>query len=144
MLPGEGVGQPRARGGVLGLLDGAGVDEPPVLVILGQHGLVPGAQPQRGVAFPFVGESAGLGQLIRRAGADDQFHAAAGADRRHLPVVAGEQPFRPGGGDVGVHRGQRLGVHHRGLIDHHQVPGAQPPRLVIPNRATGRQPVLNR
>ncbi len=35
-----------------------------MLVVLAEHGLVAVAQPQRGGAFPLVGESAGLGELV--------------------------------------------------------------------------------
>ena len=53
-LAGEGVGEPGAGGGGFGLLDGAGVEDPAVLVVVGEHGLVAVAQPQRRVAFPLV------------------------------------------------------------------------------------------
>ena len=47
LAAGEGVGQPGASGAGLGLLGGAGVDEPAVLGVLVEHGLVAVAQPQR-------------------------------------------------------------------------------------------------
>jgi hypothetical protein len=43
--PGEGVGEPRSRGGRLGLLAGAGVEQPALLVVAAQHSLVAVAQP---------------------------------------------------------------------------------------------------
>ena len=45
-LAGECVGQPRPRGAGLGLLDRAGIDEPAVLVVLAEHGLVTITKPQ--------------------------------------------------------------------------------------------------
>ena len=47
------VSPSQARGGGgLGLLDGAGVDEPALLVVVAQHGLVAVAQPQRRLPAP--------------------------------------------------------------------------------------------
>ena len=51
-LPGEGVGQPGAGGGLLGLLAGAGVEQPAVLVVGRAARLVAVAQPQRRLALP--------------------------------------------------------------------------------------------
>ena len=86
---------------------GAGVEQPAVLVVVAQHRLVAVAQPQRRVAFPLVGEAAGLGQLVAAPGAGEQVHPAAGADRGELAVVADQQQLRPGRVDVAVDRGER-------------------------------------
>ena len=132
--PGEGVGQPCRGGGGLGLLEGAGVEQPALAVVVAQHGLVAVAQPQRRFPLPRVGEAAGVGQLVAGAGLGEQVHPAAGADRGELAVVADEQQLGAGGVDVPVDGGQGGGVGHRGLVDHDQVPGAEPPRRVVVDR----------
>ncbi len=43
--PGEGVGEPGAGGGGLGVVEGAGVEESAVAVVVAQDGLVAVAQP---------------------------------------------------------------------------------------------------
>ena len=141
---GEGVGQPGAGGGLLGLLAGAGVEQPAVLVVGAQHVRVAVAQPQRRLALPVVGEPAGLGELVAVPGGGEQVHAAAGADRGELAVVADQQQLRPRRVHVAVDGGERGGVGHGGLVDHDQVPGVQPPRLVAldrlrPARRRGRR-----
>ena len=67
------------------------------------------------------GEAAGLGQLVAGAGVGEQLHAAAGADRGELAVVADQQQLRAGRLDVPVDCGEVGGVGHRGLVDHDQV-----------------------
>ena len=63
-------------------------------------------------------------------------------------MVADQQQLRPRRVDVAVDRGQGGGVGHRGLVDHDQVPGVQPPRLVALDRlrpagaGAGGEPVL--
>jgi len=137
---GEGVAQPSADRQLLGLLDGAAVDEAALLVIDPQHGLVPGAQPQRRLPFPLVGEAAGLGQLVAGPGLRQQIHRPAGADGGELAVVPDQQQLRPGRVDSVVDGGEVGGVGHRRLIHHHQIPGMQPPRLVPRDRARAARP----
>ena len=101
-----------------------------MLVVVAQHRVVAVAQPQRGVAFPFLGEAAGLGELVACAGWREQLHAAARADRGELAVVSDQQQLRPGLLDVAVDQSERRGVGHGGLVDDHQIAGVQPPCLV--------------
>ena len=51
-VPSGRVSASQAGGGRLGLLTGAGVDEPALLVVLAEHALVAVAQPQRRLAAP--------------------------------------------------------------------------------------------
>ena len=92
--PGEGVGQPRLRGQAGGAFDRPAVDDAAVLAVGPQRRLVTLAQPQRRVAFPRVGEPAGLGQLVGGADPGDEVHPAGRADRGQLAMVPGEQQFR--------------------------------------------------
>ena len=81
------VGQPAAVGLFGGFLGGAAA-QPTVLFVVGEHGDVPGAQPEGGVAFPRVGEPLGFGELDVAQAAGEQHHAAASLDGGELLVVA--------------------------------------------------------
>ena len=134
---GEGVGQPGAAGGLLGLLDGAGVDEPAVLGVLAHHGGVAVAQPQRGGAFPRVVEAADLGELVLDAALGDVGQRPAGADRGELLLVPDQQQLRPGRLAAAVDGDQVRGGRGAGLVDDQQVARAQPERLVVAAAAAG-------
>ena len=142
VLAGEGVGEPGPGGRGLGLLEGAAVEEPAVLVVVGQDGLVVRAEPERSGALPGLGEPAGLGQLVPGSGGGDEVHAAGRADRGELVVVAGQQQLRPRLLAVGVDADQVGGVGHRRLVDHDQVTGAEAPALVVALRGARGQPIL--
>ena len=82
------VGEPAAVGLFDSFLGGAAA-EPAVFFVDGEHGDVPGAQPQGGVAFPGVSEALGFGELDVALTAGQQHHPAAAFDRGELLVVAG-------------------------------------------------------
>jgi hypothetical protein len=112
-VPGEGVTQPRRGGGGLGLLEGPGVDQPTVPVVVAQHLGIAAAQPQRRLPLPRLAKPARLGQLVAGTGLGEQVHPAARANRGQLAVIADQQQLRPGGVHVAVNRGQGGGVGHR-------------------------------
>ena len=99
-------------------------------------------QPKRRLALPLVAEPAYLGQFVADRVAGDQFERATGADGGKLPVVAGQQQFRPGGLDMPVDLRYGHGVGHRGLVDHDQVAGAKPPPVVLGRGPAGGEPLL--
>ena len=101
-----------------------------MLVVLGQHGRVAVAQPQRRRAFPVVVEAADVGQLVAQPALGDVGQRAAGADGGELARVADQQQLRPRGLAAPLDLGEVVGAGHVGLVDHHQVPAPQPPRLV--------------
>ena len=77
------------RGGVHHLLRVTAAD-PGVLVVLGQHRGIPGAQPQAGRLFPGGAEPDRLGQLHEAEGAGEQGQAAAVLHRLELLGVTGQ------------------------------------------------------
>ncbi len=139
---GEGVGQPGAAGGLLGLLDGAGVDQAAVLGVLGTHRGVAVAQPQRRRAFPRVVEAADLGELVLDAALGDVGQRPAGADRGQLLLVPDQQQLHPGRLAAAVDRDQVRGRRGAGLVDDQQIPAPQPERLVVAAAAAGVEPGL--
>ena len=125
----EGVGQPRPGGGGLGLLGGAAVDEPAVLGVLGEHGRVAVAQPQRRGAFPVVGGSGGP----RRAGSTMPCSAtSASAPPGPIAVSWRGSPTSSSLAPAAAQRcriGEQVGgLGGACLVEHDQVSGAQPPR----------------
>ena len=102
-----------------------------LLAVALQRRLVTFAQLQRRGAFPRVGEPAGLGQLVRAAVLGRELHAAGRADRRELPVIAGEQQLCLCVFDIGVDLGQPGQVGHRGLVDYDEITGAESPGQIV-------------
>ena len=113
------VGQPAAVGLFGGFFGGAAA-QPTVLFVFGEHGNVPGAQPQGGVAFPWLGEPLRFGELDVTQAAGEQHHAAASLDRGELLVVAGDHDLAVVGAGYGEDRGHVGQRHHAGLVQDQQ------------------------
>ena len=146
------------RGGIQHLFRFAAAD-PAVLVILGQHRGVAGAQPQAGGLLPAGAEPDRLGELHVPELIGEQGHAAAVFHRLQLGGVAGQDHL----GVLGVGEADQVGqvraADHRGLVDRQQ--GARADRDwaagaalagqvaeelggVVRHRDTGRQGVAGR
>jgi hypothetical protein len=153
-----GQGDVGGRGGVHHFL-GVPAGDAAVLVIVGQHGEVPVAQPQAGVLFPLVAEPDWLSQpdVAQRAG--EQGHAAAIGHGLQLAGVPGQDQLPVAGIGVSDKVGQVRAGHRGGLIDQQQRPGAgldgaagtapagqvaQEPGSVIGHRDAGGQGVAGR
>jgi hypothetical protein len=106
-----------------------------VLVVVGQHGEVPVAQPQAGVLFPDGAEPDRFGEPSVPEGAGEQGHAAAVLHRLQLADVPGQDELPVAGTGVGDQVGQVRAGHGRGLIDQQQRP------LASLDRAAGAAPV---
>ena len=83
------AGHVGADGLVHGLV-GRGAADAAVLVVLIQRGGVPGAQPQRGAAFPGGGEPDRFGELHVAEPVREQRHGAAAFDGGELFLVPGQ------------------------------------------------------
>ena len=92
------------RGGIHHLFRFAAAD-PAVLVILGQHGGVAGAQPQAGGLLPAGAEPDRLGELHVAELVGEQRHAAAVFHRLQLGGVAGQDHL----GVLGVGEADQVG-----------------------------------
>ena len=115
----EVVGEPAAVG-LLGRLVGGAAAQPPVLLVLGQHGDVADAQPQRRLPLPPVGEPLRLGELHPALAAGQQHHRPAALDRGELLVVPGHHHLAAA---LTGQREDRRGVgqrHHARLIQDQQ------------------------
>ena len=128
--PGDGVAEPGAGGVGLGLLGGAGVEEPAVLGVLVERAAVAVAQPQRRRALPLGGEAADLGELVADPALGQIRQRAARSDGGQLARVADQQQLGARGLAALVDLAQLGGAGHPGLVDHHQVPRPQPQRVV--------------
>ena len=114
-------------GGVHHLL-GLPAADPGVLVVLGQDGGIPGAEPQAGGLFPGGAEPDRLGQLDEAQGAGEQGQAAAVFHRLQLLGIPGEDHLGAAVSGLADHVGQvRVGDHGR-LVHHDQVAGPQADR----------------
>jgi hypothetical protein len=110
------------RGGRLGV-----GSHHPVMSLVGGHRLLDQATADEveGFAFPGLLLAAVLGQL---GGADAEpqgAEAAAGVDRRQLPVIADQHHLGPGLVGVLEQAGQFAAAQHAGLIDHQHGAGVQ-------------------
>ena len=117
----EVVGEP-APVGLLGRLVGGAAAQPPVLLVLGQHGDVADAQPQRRLPLPRVGEPLRLGELHPALAAGQQHHRPAAFHRGELLVIPGNHDLAAalvGQGEDRRGVGQR---HHARLVQDQQRP----------------------
>ena len=105
---------------LFGCLLGGAAAQPAVLFVVGEHGDVPGAQPQGGVAFPWVGEPLGFGEMDVTEAAGEQHHAAASLDGGELLVIADHDDLAVLGAGQGEDRGHVRQRHHAGLVNHQQ------------------------
>ena len=153
-----GQGDVGGRGGVDDLL-GVAAEDPAVLVIVGQHGDIPVAQPQAGPLFPSGAEPDRLGEPGVPEGAGEQGHAATVLDGLQLAGVPGQDHLPVAGLGVADQVGQVRAGHRGGLVDHQQRPragldraaGAAPARqmaqelgAVVGDRDPGGQGVAGR
>ena len=104
-MPSSGERDVGGRGGVDHLLR-LPADDPAVLVVVGQHGRVAGAQPQAGGLFPGGAEPDGFGEPGVAEGAGEQGHAAAVLHRLQLADVPGQDHLGAAGLGVGDQVGQ--------------------------------------
>jgi len=112
------------RGGVHHLLRLPAAD-PGVLVVLGQHRDIAGAQPQAGRLLPRGAEPGRLGQLHEAEGPGEQGQAAAVLHRLQLLGIPGQDHLGAVISGLADHVGQvRVGDHGR-LVHQHQVAGLQ-------------------
>ena len=112
------------RGGVHHLLRFAAAD-PAVLVVLGQHAGVAGAQPQAGGLFPGGAEPDRLGELGVAERVGEQGHAAAVFHRLQLLGIPGQDHLGAAARRLGDDVGQ-VGVGDHGRLVHQdQVAGPQ-------------------
>jgi hypothetical protein len=120
----QGQREVAGRGGVHHLLR-LPAGDPGVLVVVGQHGNVPGAQPQAGRLLPSGAEPHRLGQLHAAERAGEQGQAAAVLHRLQLSGITGQDHLGVGGRCLADDIGQvRVGGHGR-LVHQHQVAGPQ-------------------
>jgi hypothetical protein len=100
--------------------------DPGMLVVLGQHGDVPVAEPQAGRLFPGSAEPDRLGQLHEAQRPGEQGQAAAAFHLLELLGIAGQDHLGAAGGRrLADPVGQvRIG-NHRGLVDQEEVAGLQ-------------------
>ena len=124
-MPSRASARKSAAGGVHHLLRLAAGD-PGVLVVLGQDGGIPGAQPQAGRLLPPGAEPDRLGQLHEAQSLREQGQAAAVLHRLQLLSIPSEDHLGIGGRGLGDDVGQvRVGGHGR-LVHQHQVAGPPP------------------
>jgi hypothetical protein len=123
--PGQVIGEIAADRRDMHLLDRAALEPPPVLV-LGEHGRIPGTQSCAGRALPRGGEAADLVQPVRAVVDHQQLQQPARADGAELMVVAGEHQFPAPGPDQVGDPGEVGGVGHAGLVHDEQVPRLHP------------------
>ena len=107
------VGAGRVLQHVLALAD----VQPVVLPVVGEHGHVAVAQPQRGLAFPGVGEPAGLAELDVAEVAGQQGHAAAALDGLQLHRVPGHDDLGAVHGGAAQDGGQVGDGGHGGFVE---------------------------
>ena len=120
------VGEESAAGQVDRFL-GVTAANPALLLIQRRDGDIARAQPQCGVAFPFLSEADGLGELDVAHLAGEHDHPAAPLDRGELLVVPGDQhPALMLAGQA-HDRGEVGHRHHRRLIEQEQRSGPQGP-----------------
>ena len=107
-------------GGLVHGLVGRGAADAAVLVVVIQRGGVPGAQPQRGAAFPGGGEPDRLGQLHVPEPVRQQRHGAAAFDGGELLLVPGEHQLAAVPRGVGDDRGEVGDGDHRAFVGQDQ------------------------
>ena len=99
---------------------GVPAGDPGVLVVVGEHGGVAVAQPQRGGLFPGGAEPDGLGEADVAEAVGEQEHAAAVGHRLQLHGVSGDDDLAA----VLLGEGDQVGEvgagHHRRLVDDQQ------------------------
>ena len=119
VMAGQVAGDVGLDGLVHGLI-GRGAADPAVLVVVIERGLVPGAQPQRGVPFPLGGEPDRLGQLHIPEPVGEQHHRAAALDGRELLLIPGEHHLAAVRRGVADERREVLQGDHGALIGQDQ------------------------
>jgi hypothetical protein len=111
-----------------------------VMGLVGRDGLLdqPGADQLEGFAFPGLLLAAILGQLRGAQAQAEGAEAAAGVDRRQLPVIADQHHL--GLRLVGVveQAGELAAAGHAGLVDHQYRPGV---KLLVASLQVGEEPV---
>ena len=120
----QGQGEVAGRGGVHHLL-GVPADDPGVLVILGQHGGVPGAQPQAGRLFPPLAEPYRLGELHETETLGEQGQTATAFHRLQLLGIPGHDQLGAAGRRLADDVGHVRVRDHGRLVHHDHVTGTE-------------------
>jgi hypothetical protein len=118
---------------------GLGTDDP-LVGLVGGHGLLhqPTADQLQGLAFPGLLLAAVLDQLAGPQAEAEGAEAAAGVDRRQLPVIAHQDHLCLGLLGVVEEAGELAGAEHAGLVHHQHRPSVQPLAALV---EVGQEPV---